>query len=978
MPPVVAAVAAVGSMVAGTIAAGALAAGFVGIGLTWAAVSIGLTIGASMLTKGGRNSQTAPSPENVNRLRANIDVRTPRKTAIGKTALATDIRDEEFTASQSLMHRFIVTSSHKITSHDEVWFDDKLVWTATGGVVSEFAAWLQIQSVTEGSAANAIYVSSRMGSSRRYTGCSYIYIRYMIGDEQSPFAQSVTSRITIKGKAASLYDPRRDSTVAGGSGSQRADNQATWVWDDNACRNPALALLFYLLGWRINGQLAVGKGIPKERIDLESFAIAANICDEMVSTGGGTEPRYRCDGVWSEGDSPTTVIDTLKSCMNADLDDVDGKLRLTIFTDTTFASDADFIDDDIIGKFTWEPHRPLESSFNVVRGVYTDPSDQSLYQQVDYPEVRVSSPDGIDRIDTFNLPMVESPYQAQRLAELRRLRQVHGGIFKADFQATAWRVQKNSIVRLTFSRLGFVNKTFRVAEIDLRVDGVVPLTLVEENPAIYVAPAFKPAIVATSTTPYDPFLNPIQAGVTAALALAQARGKLTVGGPCPSAANSNVGDTHIDDAGIFYDRVESGGILLGGFAITLAGFRPQLVWTPSAVQPLRDTINQANSAQAAAAAANAELAVIASDNVLSRVEKPAVLLDVQAINDEQIGIGAQATAYGITTEKTSYDTAISALNSYLTGLTSPTLWSNPAGDTMIVAATFRSKFADVYAARQALLNKIAAVAGTLAGWSGITGAGKPEDNADVTSAITGQAVVSIAADYTGAVSATLPRGVQFALNRNGVDVTTSATWSVAVVSGTISASIGAATGLLSLNTSGGALTDSVLTITAVYGATTRTMAVRVVKELAPAPNTGGGGSGSSGSASGTIAGSSPSSSMTAVGPELTVTTGSAGKVGLSASFNFDTATGSGNFGLAAQWYRWNGSAYVALGSETAALSNYSRFAGEPGDPGYGECSFLATGLGASSVEKFRLYARNTVSNLSVPRNVYGTCLAMGS
>ena len=59
-----------------------------------------------------------------------------------------------------------------------------------------------------------------------------------------------------------LYDPRMDSTVAGGSGAQRADDQTTWVWDDDACRNPALALLFYLLGWRINGELAVGKGIP--------------------------------------------------------------------------------------------------------------------------------------------------------------------------------------------------------------------------------------------------------------------------------------------------------------------------------------------------------------------------------------------------------------------------------------------------------------------------------------------------------------------------------------------------------------------------------------------------------------------------------------------------------------------------------------------------------------------------------------------
>lgn len=517
MPPVVLAVATVAAVATGskflkTVSSiGLQIAGYATGNL--ALVALGKAVGSSALSS---NKQTAPSPENANRLRANIDVRTPRKTVIGITAMATDIRDEEITGNQDYLHRFIVTSSHKAQSHDEIWFDDKMAWSAAGGVTSEFAAWLTVQVINEGSAANAINISSRMGSSRRYTGCSYVYLRYRINDSKSPFAQSITTRITIRGQGASLYDPRRDSTVAGGSGSQRADSQSTWAWDDNACRNPALALLFYLLGYRINGELAVGKGIPPERIDLESFAVAANICDETVATPGGTEPRYRCDGVWSEGDSPTTVIDMLKACMNADLDDVDGKLRLTIFTDTTFASDADFTDDDIIGKFTWEPERPLETTYNVVRGTYTDPSNASLYQQVDYPEVKETSPDGIDRIDPFNLPMAQSPYQCQRLAELRRNRQKFGGIFKAEFQATAWRVQKNSIVRLTFSRRGWVNKTFRVADIDLRVDGVVPLTLVEEDPAIYVAPALKAAVAGVNSTPYDPFKDAIVTGIDAA------------------------------------------------------------------------------------------------------------------------------------------------------------------------------------------------------------------------------------------------------------------------------------------------------------------------------------------------------------------------------------------------------------------------------------------------------------------------------
>lgn len=526
MPPVVAAIGAVVGAV------GAAATAIVGaVGLAGVASALGLsafglittvaTVGYSLL-KGGPK-QPPVSQENRNRLRANVDVRTPRKTTFGTTAMATDIRDEEFTgANQDYFHRFIVVASHKVNAITSIYFDDKIAWTAAGGVQGEFVDYLEVATVLEGNSGNAINISARMGSTRRYTGLAYVHLKYKLTGNtnkvDSPFAQSVTTRITIIGNGAYVYDPRLDSTVAGGSGSHRADDQTTWAWDASACNNPALALLFYLLGWEIGGKLAVGKGIPKERIDLESFAIAANICDESVTkTGGGTEARYRVAGVWSEGDSPTTVIDMLKASMNADLDDVDGKLRLTIFKDDGFTSDADFTEEDLIGPFEWQQSRPLDQTFNVVRGVYTDASTTALYQQVDYPQQSTTSPDGIDRIATLDLPMVESVGQAQRLAQLRLTRETYSGTFKADFQATAWRVQKNSIVRLTFPHAGpsggFVNKTFRVAEMEMRVDGVVPLTLVEEDPDIYVAPALVYGVDGTDSTPHDPLLDPVIAAL---------------------------------------------------------------------------------------------------------------------------------------------------------------------------------------------------------------------------------------------------------------------------------------------------------------------------------------------------------------------------------------------------------------------------------------------------------------------------------
>jgi hypothetical protein len=142
-----------------------------------------------------------------------------------------------------------------------------------------------------------------------------------------------------------------------------------------------------------------------------------------------------------------------------------------------------------------------------------------------------------------------------------------------------------------------------------------------------------------------------------------------------------------------------------------------------------DAVSDAAAAQAAADAANAELADIASDGLLTPDEKPRIIYDRDIITGEQAGIDAQATSFGIATEKTAYDGAITALTTYLAGLTTPVLWSNLSGNTTIVGATFRTKFSDVYSARQTLLNKIAAVA-KARGDQGVTDAAAAQSSAN--------------------------------------------------------------------------------------------------------------------------------------------------------------------------------------------------------------------------------------------------------
>lgn len=122
------------------------------------------------------------------------------------------------------------------------------------------------------------------------------------------------------------------------------------------------------------------------------------------------------------------------------------------------------------------------------------------------------------------------------------------------------------------------------------------------------------------------------------------------------------------------------------------------------------------TAQHAADDANQELTNIASDGILSPGERSAVKLDFDTIILEQPGIDAQAASYGITAEKTNYDTAIQNLTSYLAGLPG---WSTfPYVSIPIDGDTFRGRFSAVYTSRQTLLNRIGTVA--LNGINGMT------------------------------------------------------------------------------------------------------------------------------------------------------------------------------------------------------------------------------------------------------------------
>ena len=109
-----------------------------------------LSLGASLLQK---KPQIAAAQSD--RLNSSIDPRAFRKTVLGSTALANDVRYQEwYGANQEFCAWIVALASHRIQGVDEVWLNDDLAWTAAGGAQGKYVGYFSIPHVVlEGSAA---------------------------------------------------------------------------------------------------------------------------------------------------------------------------------------------------------------------------------------------------------------------------------------------------------------------------------------------------------------------------------------------------------------------------------------------------------------------------------------------------------------------------------------------------------------------------------------------------------------------------------------------------------------------------------------------------------------------------------------------------------------------------------------------------------------------------------------------------------
>lgn len=168
------------------------------------------------------------------------------------------------------------------------------------------------------------------------------------------------------------------------------------------------------------------------------------------------------------------------------------------------------------------------------------------------------------------------------------------------------------------------------------------------------------------------------------------------------------------------------------------------VHSTSEVSPaLSDASDKAQASQEAAAAAleaaqlaaadatvaKARVDAMSADGILDRAEKASVIREFSEEAAQQTGLQNQSTNVDVRFERAILSDAFANLKNYLEGL-APS-YINTALDTPIDRAAFDARWRDYWLAKQNLLNALAGRASVTASWGGVTGEGKPADNATV-------------------------------------------------------------------------------------------------------------------------------------------------------------------------------------------------------------------------------------------------------
>ena len=346
-----------------------------------------------------------------------------------------------------------------------------------------------------------VSVSSSSGSPWKSTstcaGMAYVIVEREF--DESLFEQGVPD-ISFILRGLRLYDPRKDSTVAGGSGAHRVNNRATWEFS----QNPALQRLNYQLGLRglIQTRTLIGEGKSLGQLDLGTYFAAMNVCDTLR----GGKPTYQAALYVVSDDDHTEVLKEFDDAMagyGLNRRGLSGVLvgapQIPVASITANDIPTDRAQQVQLRKSSFDLYNHLSGQFISKEDQWNPASLKPVYVNADI------AADGRTRQTSNDFLQVSDPDIAQYLLSIRYRQNRKGGSATVPVsRRLGLRVQEGEWIT-------FEGRTWLIREWQCDEAFNVTLVLAETGADIYSEAGIEPGpIVLPSTPPADPTIRTVR------------------------------------------------------------------------------------------------------------------------------------------------------------------------------------------------------------------------------------------------------------------------------------------------------------------------------------------------------------------------------------------------------------------------------------------------------------------------------------
>ncbi|WP_249732435.1 phage tail tip fiber protein [Pseudomonas syringae] len=290
------------------------------------------------------------------------------------------------------------------------------------GSFGEFASYELIVNPTE---VNAFLKANCQDWKDSQIGRGLSYVRITLKYSAEKFPSGIPdTRFVLRGRN-DIYDPRTGNNIY--------------------TANTALHILWYLRT-RCN--------VPDDEIIFETFASAANVCDEaLTNADGSVSQRYRTSCVIGADEQRPGVLQKLEASCAGKLIRVGGRWMLQA---GAYYGPYDFeiTEDMIVGTVVGSSESTNDSAINTVRGTFIDP--EQSWTETDYPEVSVSEwilEDGGEAAETMTFPYVDDAYQPQRLANIALRQRRAGGAISLPMNFSGYNCRPGRVVLVNLPSL---------------------------------------------------------------------------------------------------------------------------------------------------------------------------------------------------------------------------------------------------------------------------------------------------------------------------------------------------------------------------------------------------------------------------------------------------------------------------------------------------------------------------------------------